>query len=265
MENPNTIFVWRADWELWDSDPHFHTETCPCCTSEVVVEQRDYVYRDAFPFHKRKAGSSVGNYTCPLCGWCREKHYLWDRESELYEARVSALKSFDINSSEVALKELGTHLRRRFSDIYSLSWRRFEELIADVFAAHGMDVVLTQETRDGGADILLYRRSRKLYGIVECKKYADTRKVGVTPVRTLVGAAVDWNTRRAVLVTSSDFSSVARSKALDYLRKGYDIDLVAASDLLRLLEVYNERLLPLHLLTQEDRERIIRSNKRGVV
>lgn len=121
--------------------------------------------------------------------------------------------------------------------------------------------MLTQCTRDGGADILLLNdETNGVQAIIECKKYARNRTLGVIAVRTLIGAAVDWDVRRAYLVTTSDFSSVARFKAIDYKKRGYEIDLIAASDILRLLQVYNEQLPPLDKLDDEIRRSIIEFN-----
>jgi len=203
---------------------------------------------------------------CPLCGW--ELNI-----SQNYCATVggaedstncseSVLRAFDVNAPEVGLNELGGWLKRNLSDVYSLSARRFEELTADVFSSHGYRVALTQSTRDGGADILLLKHdSDMLTAIVECKRYARRRRVGVSLVRTLVGAAVAWDVRRAYLVTTSGFSPDAQHLVTDYQRYGYDIDLVGFSDLASLLGVYNPDLPRLDHLTSKMRAEIIVTNR----
>lgn len=176
----------------------------------------------------------------------------------------AALKQFDINSSEIALAELGTYLKHKISNVHNLSWRRFEELVEDVFRAYGFRTSLTQQTRDGGADILIMHNERdSIEAIIECKKYANSRKIGIGIVRALVGAAVDWDVRRAYLVTTTDFSVDAMKKAMDYKKRGYDIDLVAMSDLLKMLSVYNKNMPKLSELTEERRREIIVANQRG--
>lgn len=114
----------------------------------------------------------------------------------------------------------------------------------------------TQPTADGGADIVLLSNGNT-HAIVECKKYAESRTVGVELVRSLVGACVDWNVRRAYLVTTTGISATARAKASDYRRLGYDIDLVAATELAKLLEVYNSDLPPLGELDVDARRHVI--------
>lgn len=96
--------------------------------------------------------------------------------------------------------------------IYELSSREFEEVVAEVFKKQGFDVILTQETRDGGSDIIA---THSMGGIpfmvlVECKKYGPNHKVGVSLVRSLLGVQTDHRANKAVLVTSSSFTRDAR-------------------------------------------------------
>jgi hypothetical protein len=209
-------------------------------------------------------GEDVRDHDCPLCGWSYHQVALLHTSGyPMWREDRGVLRCFDINSTDLGLSELGAHLRQRFSDVCSLSWRRFEELAADVFRSHGWQVVLTQATRDGGADlILLHKRSGEAYAIVECKKYSKSRRVGVEVVRTLVGAAVDWNVHRAYLVTSSDFTREALTKAAEYGAKDYQVslDLVSATEFLTLLNVYNVKMPPLEKLSEKTRAEIILAN-----
>jgi restriction endonuclease len=186
-------------------------------------------------------------------------HYISD---ESYITK-GILRRFDLSSSELELSELGTHLRRNFSDVYNLRPRRFEELVEHVFRAQGFRTVLTQQSRDGGADIVfLSRDSDQKIAIVEVKRYAPKKKVGVDLIQRLMGAAIDWRVKRVGFVTTSDFTKDARDAA----RRNsdvYDFDLVAANDLLRLLGVYNENLPPLEKLSPKIRKEIIETAKRA--
>src|SRR5829696_3437346 len=179
MSTPIYLFVWRTNLDRWG----WTSNLCPIC--KTVPSQRSGTYKfiglnsTAWMWQK-----------CPLCGW--ELNI-----SQNYCATVggaedstncseSVLRAFDVNAPEVGLNELGGWLKRNLSDVYSLSARRFEELTADVFSSHGYRVALTQSTRDGGADILLLKHdSDMLTAIVECKRYARRRRVGVSLVRTL--------------------------------------------------------------------------------
>src|SRR5215213_9454961 len=73
--------------------------------------------------------------------------------------------------------------------VHELSPRNFEALIAELLVRQGYYVQVTPTTRDGGKDIYAVAKSSVgsfLY-VVECKKYAPGRPVGVALVRNLYG------------------------------------------------------------------------------
>jgi restriction system protein len=90
--------------------------------------------------------------------------------------------------------------------------RKFEELVAELLSRKGLKVSLTPHTRDGGRDILASLDSAMgdhLY-LVECKRYAPDRLVGVELVRHLYGVVEIERATAGVLVTTSSFTSGAR-------------------------------------------------------
>lgn len=101
------------------------------------------------------------------------------------------------------------------SFIYEMPSRRFEELVAELFERRGYDVTLTPATRDGGKDMYAAKRDdigSFLY-IVECKRHAPDRPVGVGVVRALHGVAQSERANAAIVVTTSTFSAPARNFA----------------------------------------------------
>lgn len=156
--------------------------------------------------------------------------------------RVPILRQFDIDSGEVALSELGAHLRKRKSDIYGLHPRRFEELVEDVFKNLGYRTRLTKATRDGGRDIELYDAGNKQV-MVEVKRYAANRKVGVSIVRQVRGVKfIAPEFSKAIIVTTSSFTKDAIREAADNRLRDFiefDIELMDSDNLLRAMEVYN--------------------------
>ena len=254
-QKSKVLFAWRHENTAGNIHPGYlapaRPEVCPACATHLA-HQKERVDFERFDF---KTAS-----LCPLCGWAD----LFVHENEefgLWESTVSVLREFDINSPQVAFRELGSHLRTRSGDLYDLHWRRFEELVGDVFREHGFRVVLTAPTKDGGADLLLLAQDGGLFAIVECKKYAEHRRIGVDLVRTLVGAAVDWQVRDAYLVTSSEPALDAVAKAQDFARSGYRVTLIGASTFLELLGAYNHQMPRLDRLTDSDREQIIQGNR----
>lgn len=119
-------------------------------------------------------------------------------------------------------------------EIYNLSSREFEELVAELFRQQGFDVELTPETRDGGCDIIA---TNSINGIsfmilIECKKYAKDYRVGVSLVRSLLGVQSDRKANKAVLVTTSSFTKPARQFAE---RQEHLISLVDINDLMQMI------------------------------
>lgn len=100
-------------------------------------------------------------------------------------------------------------LADRPESLHSLSPREFEEVTAELLAAFGWRVSLTKPTRDGGYDILGIAES--LPGIeqswlVECKRYAPDKVVGVEMVRQLIGVAHALQIPNTLLVTTARYS-----------------------------------------------------------
>ena len=92
--------------------------------------------------------------------------------------------------------------------IRALSWRQFEELVAEAYRRDGYRVVETEQPGpDGGVDIRL-RKDGALH-LVQCKNWRS-RRVGVRVVREIYGVLAAENARQAVVVCSGDFTLDAR-------------------------------------------------------
>lgn len=264
------LFVWRGDLELTRHEDLYELSGRPIDGLPDIYAGLD---RDC-PFcrssyERKRSRDDIGWETdarfCSGCGF-RRTHEQWTVVADLNRSRpgnhfgqldigggrsewlrVSILKELAISDSELSLGELGTHLRRRVADVYSIEPRRFEELVADVFAQQGYSVRLTQQTRDGGYDIVLLERSGGQQAIVECKRYARTRKVGVGTVRQVLGVQLRLDVRKAKIVTTSYFSDPAMDEARQgaHVVSGYDLELVDLDRLVRELDVYNTALPPL--------------------
>jgi hypothetical protein len=104
-------------------------------------------------------------------------------------------------------------LKRKPDELFKISPRQFEEVIADILADMGMEVELTPATRDGGKDILAYMTTEmgKFLCLVEAKRYSQTRPVDVSLVRALFGTLVDHKATSGMLVTTSSFGPEAKS------------------------------------------------------
>jgi len=103
-------------------------------------------------------------------------------------------------------------LKRNPKDVFKLTSRQYEELIAELMSDLGYEVKLTKATRDGGKDILasIKTDATDFLMLVEAKRYGQDHKVGVSLVRALYGTLCDYQANSGMLVTTSSFSKDAK-------------------------------------------------------
>jgi DNA-directed RNA polymerase specialized sigma24 family protein len=95
--------------------------------------------------------------------------------------------------------------------IFDLAPRQFEELVAELLHKQGYEIRLTPPSNDGGFDMYAARKDGMgefLY-LVECKRYAPARPVGVDIVRSLYGVVQKEEASAGILVTTSRFTKGA--------------------------------------------------------
>ena len=115
--------------------------------------------------------------------------------------------------------------------IKNMSSREFEFFVANIFEKLGFNTKITQETRDGGRDIIATKATPIPYSlIVECKHWKEENKVNVSVIRSLFGVQTSSKVNKSIVVTSSRFTKDARKFAEEQetLMTLWDID-----DLLR--------------------------------
>lgn len=136
--------------------------------------------------------------------------------------------------------ELLFYLAKNPELIYKLDSRKFEQLIAKLFADRGHEVSLTKSTRDGGYDI--FARVKDAFSsfiiLVECKKYSAENKVGVEVVRGLYGVTEAHKANQGLIITSSYFTKGAQQ---EQLRIGNRIGLKDYNDLVEWINPYSKQ------------------------
>lgn len=121
-----------------------------------------------------------------------------------------------------------------------MDWEDFEHLIREIFekefAVTGGEVKVTQASRDGGVDAVVFDpdplRGGKI--IIQAKRYSNT--VGVSAVRDLYGTLMNEGANKGILVTTSDYGPDAYEFA-----KGKPLVLLNGGNLLHLLEKHGHR------------------------
>jgi restriction system protein len=149
---------------------------------------------------------------------------------------IEIAKPIIVSANEVMIAELKKHP----DDIFTLTSRQYEELIAELIRDMGYEVTLTKATRDGGKDILASIKTEMgdFLCLVEAKHYREDRKVGVSLVRELYGTLCDYQANSAMLVTTSSYSPDA--KALQEKHK-YQLSLRDYTDVATWIQRYGRQ------------------------
>jgi restriction system protein len=121
-----------------------------------------------------------------------------------FAASVSALRLFLIGRRfDLGLKSA--------SDVQDLSWSQFEVMVSEAFRRQGFFVYENGGGgADGGIDIVLRKDGKKFY--VQCKQW-KVFKVGVKPVRELLGVITANGADGGFVVTSGRFTKEAKDFA----------------------------------------------------
>jgi HJR/Mrr/RecB family endonuclease len=109
--------------------------------------------------------------------------------------------------------------------------RGFEDFVSKLFVTFGYDVELTKQTRDGGFDVVALRKYRDGPHtlLIETKRYAKGRPVGVAVVRQLLHVRDENRATRVVLATTSSFTKGVREL---HRKHEYELELRDYDDLM---------------------------------
>ncbi len=90
-----------------------------------------------------------------------------------------------------------------------MDWQKFETLVRDIFskefAGEGVDVKVTQASRDAGVDAIIFDPDPIKGGkfVIQAKRYNNV--VGVSAVRDLYGTVMNEGAVKGILVTTSNY------------------------------------------------------------
>lgn len=113
--------------------------------------------------------------------------------------------------------------------IRSLTWKEFEELVAEAYRRKGYIVRENAHTGpDGGIDITLEKDGCKY--LVQCKQWRSY-KVGVKVAREMLGLVTSHRATGAIIVTCGKFTQEARSFAV----RNHAIQLIEENQLVELV------------------------------
>jgi restriction system protein len=126
------------------------------------------------------------------------------------------------------------------ANLAAMDWEDFEHLIREIFekefSSEGGEVKITQASRDGGVDAVVFDpdpiRGGKI--VIQAKRYTNT--VGVSAVRDLFGTIHNEGANKGILVTTADYGPDAYEFA-----KGKPITLLSGNELLYLLQKHGHK------------------------
>jgi len=118
--------------------------------------------------------------------------------------------------------------QRDVDSIRNLSWKEFEELLAEAYCRKGYRVVEnTSRGADGGIDLRLEQSGNRY--LVQCKQWRSV-KVGVSIVREMYGVMMHEKADGVIIVTSGMFTQEAKNFISDK-----PIDLVEGHQLVEMI------------------------------
>lgn len=183
---------------------------CPKCENHIQLSYEIYEY-PAGVYNDSEGSIDGGEF---VKGFSfidivfDEEIYSFDEEINLYLPKKKEIITNIYSGVEVLISEIS----KDGSILYTIEPRKFEELISHIFSTHGFIVDLTKRTRDGGRDIIALKSELGIQSkyIIECKRYAKNRPVGVSLVRNLYGVQIQEGANKSILATTSYFTKDAK-------------------------------------------------------
>ncbi|MDO4442293.1 MAG: restriction endonuclease [Slackia sp.] len=251
------FFLWALFWLArftirWFMRRLFRKAYHVQCDSTVVVGLRLNKGSDSFTLafprwhfgnkdgsrDKRRSGNEL------LWGQCRlgvgsfkvrcpyPERMLWIVR-ELRKNDVS-IQLCDLELANVRAARNKRHLRTasQLYDSFSNDPSGFERYCSWLYSSMGYRCETTAKTADGGFDVKFVDPKGKS-GIMECKCYAERNTVSRPLIDKLVGVNAHERADRMVFVTTSQFSSGARSRASEF-----GVELVDGRALASLIDAY---------------------------
>jgi hypothetical protein len=192
---------------------------------------------------------------------------------EFFSQQERAIEEFEDASKQVeipdpprAIVELGCNIPRLLiermkvnpSEMYRITPREFEQVMAELFEADGAIVELTQFSKDGGYDILVQHvgpLGLKSVWAVQCKRYKLTRKIGAPIINGLMGIPiVREGNAKPILATTSTFTR----NAIQAAARIHNVGLIDHEDISKLVQSYS--LQGLESITHPQRVTLTNSN-----
>jgi hypothetical protein len=246
-QRQQTLLRWRARAAVRP----LQVATCPWCATPLC-------FRNLEPDHETKIHRRD---ECPLCGWYFSKYVWLAKTTGLFEGIYTSpiLRVFDAPVPDGPLARVTERLGQAGVGRPRLDRPAVHDLIEEIGRHERVDLRAAYRGPPDAADALILCAG----GHPELIEFdaRPSQPLTVRRVRALVGMRLDWTERTARLVTTTDVAALGRGPIEDLMRDGYDINLADAEDFLRVLDLYDPEAPSLGVLTEADREEIVRRNR----
>lgn len=161
---------------------------------------------------KKRTGEEENHILFAIGDWLNTAED-WFGKISLYTESRAQEASTQTNADVITIDdEMIRYFQRHPNELYSMSPRHFEELVAAMLKDLGYSIELTAKGADGGVDIFATQKSEvgESLIIVDCKRYSADKHVGVGVVRGLYGIAEKMGATMAMIATTSFFTRSAK-------------------------------------------------------
>lgn len=135
------------------------------------------------------------------------------------------------NKKEVTEKPTKEYINKVIRSVNKMSGSQFEDFVGFIFKEIGYKVKQTPKTRDGGKDLILHTKNKKIY--VEVKRYASKNLISSSLVLKLIGSAVSDGVNECIFLTTSGYTKDAIDTAENSKVKIKLIDIDGFIDILK--------------------------------
>jgi len=120
-------------------------------------------------------------------------------------------------------------------DLQAINYETFEQLVDAIYEARRYETRLTKSGADRGVDVIAEDDEKMI--AIQAKRYSKGNRVGVRPIREIIGAAAEFDADEAAVATSSSFTGPAIETA-----ESLDVTLVDGERCCKLIKNSPERL-----------------------
>jgi len=137
-------------------------------------------------------------------------HHWFASQYDLFTSRIANLSDDLITTVKLINAEFIIWMKSNSDKSNAIHADAFEQLTGEVLTSHGFNIQFTGRIKNRSADLMAIQKSDHsddIKYLVECKRYGETKKVGLDILNAVVGASFRAKTSYAMLVTTSSFTS----------------------------------------------------------